>query len=157
AAAPAPAAADHVVDDLPDYADGYLSELEAKRVERHLEGCDSCRKVLAAVEATDQAFDSYLFVPPPPLDVPKAIADMTRSQPKPRTQGKISRLAAAAVIAVFFGWTVYRFFAPAPPRPSPLPPLQQTLPPDRPRPPPGPPMFAPVPDEHAAGGGSPGR
>ncbi|MHB8418900.1 MAG: hypothetical protein ACYDCL_12555 [Myxococcales bacterium] len=75
----------------------------------------------STLPAVDEALEAYLLLPPPPLDVAAAVAAMNRRPAKASGKGKVSRLAAAVVLALVFGWTAYRFFVPAP-RPPELPP-----------------------------------
>ena len=47
------------------YADGMASPNEARRVETHLPGCDSCRELLAWMQATQRALAARPVVRPP--------------------------------------------------------------------------------------------
>jgi hypothetical protein len=103
---------EQVLDALPDYALGTLSETEAAAVRRHLRGCAACR---GDAETLDQGLVMFASVahevqPPPELkDRVMAVLEEERAErpsPPARRRPRVVRWLAAAAVAVTLAGTV---------------------------------------------------
>jgi len=104
---------EQVLDRLPDFALGTLSEIEAADIRRHLRGCGACRADAASMDQGVALFASaaHEVAPPPELKdrVLSVLADEWRETPaqprRPRPSAAWLALAAAVVVlAGAFTW-----------------------------------------------------
>lgn len=104
---------EQVLDRLPDFVLGTVTEIEAADIRRHLRGCGACRADAASLDQGISMFASaaHEVAPPPELKdrVMGVLADEwneTPSRPKrPRLSGTWLALAAALVLlTVAFTW-----------------------------------------------------
>ncbi len=107
----------HVIDRLPLWIEGDLSETEARQVSQHLSGCASCR---AAAEALQESQSWLKDAPPPPFDendfikLRRNVLEQLATQELPPSRLKVVRFyqwgplvaAAAALLLIFLNrWT----------------------------------------------------
>lgn len=100
---------EQVLDQLPDYSLGTLSEVEAAAVRRHLRGCGSCRADAASLDQGIAMFSSAAHVVEPPAELQGRVMSVlseewaeTDAPVHPRGRLRIASwlATAAAVIAV---------------------------------------------------------
>lgn len=95
---------------LSGHIDGTNSEVEERRLQKHLKSCKECRALLEQLEQTELLFAEAAATPP--ADLTARIMDAVRKEPKKRSRKRFyasfasAGLATAALLAlVFFGNT----------------------------------------------------
>ncbi|HJL20260.1 MAG TPA: AgmX/PglI C-terminal domain-containing protein [Sandaracinaceae bacterium LLY-WYZ-13_1] len=98
------------------YAEDLLSAQGRRRLERHLEGCELCRRELAAIELYDRMVDEAREAPAPAIDFEKMeltlarearrLSEDVRRRERRRTWLPVAAVAAAAAVllAMWVGW-----------------------------------------------------
>ena len=109
---------------LEDYVDGELPADEHERVERHLEGCEACRRAVAERRRLARAVSELPRELPPSRDLWPAIADRLEGEeagdPATRTPRRFRGAApgfgwaVAAVLAISVGVVLYGLITPKP-------------------------------------------
>lgn len=94
---------------LLSYVDGSVSEREQQAVQRHLDGCDVCRRELALYQQSEQALSGARSAAPPAGDLRAAFYARLASETalKPTWGFKVNWRLAVPVLAacsVFLGW-----------------------------------------------------
>jgi Putative zinc-finger len=105
-----------VLEQLPDYALGTLSEIEEAAVRRHLRGCGSCRAEAAGLDRGVSMFaDAAHAVDPPPALKERVLGaldeEWAETPARPPRPSRLARLvlSAAAIVLVLagaVGWAV---------------------------------------------------
>ena len=106
------------LDLISGHLDGCNSEIEEKRLQQHLQGCEYCRTLLAQMQENDFLLSDNTVEPP--ADLSSRIMNAVRKEPKKTTKKRFfssfaaAGLATAALLAlVFFGKTALPSFTSA--------------------------------------------
>jgi anti-sigma factor RsiW len=91
--------------DLFSYAEGLLSEEEASAVAKHLEGCESCRKLYEQITGVLSVIDEQKAVAENPFFFTRVEARMLR--PEPVQIFAVRRLVPTMVALLFFAGGVF--------------------------------------------------
>jgi anti-sigma factor RsiW len=106
---------------LSDHLDGALHPLRARDLEAHLQGCDRCRALHAAVAEVMTTLRSFPVLEPAADLAERAASAALRAPRRPRVVGPVRapawlQVAAAAMAMAISGGVLYAIESPAPAR-----------------------------------------